>query len=95
VRAALSALPKAVRRRTIVVLSNPPHPNTATRKNADLLREFEPGIHLLTLPWLPRWQERSAPPVRATRNCMEELSRLLGIPSGNQKTRSHSDGPWR
>ena len=95
VRAALSALPKVFRRRAVVVLSNPPRLDAATRQNAVLLCEFEPEVRQITLPWSPRWQEKSAPSARATRKVMGELLRLLRVPEGDHGPSDHAEGARR
>lgn len=52
VRLVLDALPRAVARKTRVVLVNPPKPDLASRTNLDLLREFVAPANLRVMPWL-------------------------------------------
>jgi dethiobiotin synthetase len=85
VRAVLSALPSAVRVRTVVVLSNPQRPTAASCQNESLLREFEPGIPIFTFPWSPRWQEMGVPLTKATRAVLSEIMRAAGVPVGSRR----------
>jgi dethiobiotin synthetase len=52
VRLVLDALPRAVARKSRVVLVNPPKPDLASRTNLDLLREFVAPANLRVMPWL-------------------------------------------
>jgi dethiobiotin synthetase len=52
VRLVLDALPRAVARKSRVVLVNPSKPDLASRTNLDLLREFVAPANLRVMPWL-------------------------------------------
>jgi dethiobiotin synthetase len=55
VRAVLAGLPRWQRVRAVVVLSGEKK-GAAAASNAALLLEFEPGLRLVELPWVERWQ---------------------------------------
>jgi dethiobiotin synthetase len=48
----LEALPRAVAKRTQIVLMNPPHPDSASRTNLKLLAKFVSAARIHTLNWL-------------------------------------------
>ena len=52
VRLVLEALPSATARKARVVLMHPAKPDSASRSNAGLLKEFVRPGRLLVLPWL-------------------------------------------